>query len=148
MTEVLVRGSAGDDERVVIERAVAEDYAAPGGVNMNGFAQENLRVFLFAQNLAKRAGDIRGGKRAGGDLVEQRLEEVVVAAIDQGDLDRGVFQGQGGAEATEAAAEDYDSERIGHSVGWLPFVLHGDERDGPGTSLVYLMRRREWKWQD
>ena len=50
------------------------------------------------------AGDSAGGR----DLVEERLEEVVVRAVDERDVDRGAAQGARGDEPAEAAAHDHD----------------------------------------
>jgi hypothetical protein len=45
----------------------------------------------------------------GGDLVEQRLELVIVVAVDQRDVDLVVLgQPLGAAQPGEAAADDYD----------------------------------------
>ncbi len=45
----------------------------------------------------------------GGDLVEQRLEEVVVGAIHHHHLDRRAAQRLGGEQAAEPAADDHDA---------------------------------------
>src|SRR3984885_5546758 len=110
-----MRSTGGDDQGVVIQCAIAEDDAAVCGVNVDGFAQQHLRVFLFAQNLAQRAGDVRGGKRAGGDLVKQRLKKMIIAAVNQGHLDGAIFQRLRGGESAETAANDYDFVCLSHS---------------------------------
>ena len=53
-----------------------------------------------------RRGDLPRREHAGGDLVEQRLEEVVVAAVDQRDVHRHVGESPDGQEAAEAPADD------------------------------------------
>ena len=115
MAEILMRGAGGDDKRVVIERTVAEDHAALGCINVDGFAQQHLRVFLFVQNVTQRAGNVRGGKRAGRDLIEQRLEKMIVAAVHQRHPHWRIFQSLRGAEAAETAADDHDLVWISHS---------------------------------
>lgn len=62
----------------------------------------------LAQNGAKRGGDVGGIERGGGDLVEKRLEEMVVAPVEEGDADRPARQGSRGVESAEAAADDHD----------------------------------------
>ena len=66
-------------------------------------------VALIAQDVAQRRGDRRRGEAGGGHLVEQRLEQVMVAAIDQRDLDRRPLELAHGPEAGESAADDDDS---------------------------------------
>ena len=74
VAEILMCGAGSDDQRVVIQHAIAENHAALGSVNVHGFAQQHLRVFLFMQDVTQRARNVRGRKRAGGNLVKQRLK--------------------------------------------------------------------------
>lgn len=97
--------ASGDDEGVVgIFGGVAENDSFVGGVEIDGFAQEDLGVFLAAEDGAQGRGDFTGRKGAGGYLIEERLEEVEIALIDEGDLRVGALQGARGDQATEAAA--------------------------------------------
>ena len=52
--------------------------------------------------------DLPFGEDARRHLVEQRLEEVVVGAVDDRDPDRLAAERPGGEEAAEAAADDHD----------------------------------------
>jgi hypothetical protein len=52
--------------------------------------------------------DRRRGQPRGRDLIEQRLEEVVVGAVDEDDLDRRLRQRAHRLDAAEAAADDED----------------------------------------
>ena len=81
----------------------------------------DCRVGLLAQHVADRRGDLALGEDPGRDLVEQRLEEVVVGPVDDRDLDIGAAQRLGGEEAAEAAADDHHAvspgaRRNAHSV--------------------------------
>ena len=59
-----------------------------------------------------------GDSMPGGHLVEQRLEQVVVAAVDQRDVDRLAAEEAGREEPAEAAADDDDrGAPIGQSPG-------------------------------
>ncbi len=49
---------------------VAENDFFIFGVDVDGFGEQDFRVFLFAHNLAQRAGNVGGRERAGGDLIE------------------------------------------------------------------------------
>jgi hypothetical protein len=62
-----------------------------------------------AQHAADRRGDVARGERRGRDLVQQRLEEVVVVPVDQGDVDRRAIERARRAQAPEPAADDDDA---------------------------------------
>jgi hypothetical protein len=64
---------------------------------------------LSAQYAPDGGGDIGGGKRCGRDLVQQRLEYVVVSTVDQHDVTRRAGQATGRLEAAEPASDDHDS---------------------------------------
>jgi len=67
-----------------------------------------VEVLLTAQNGARRFRDLLGLEARGRDLVEQRLKEVVVVAIDEHDLHGGATQRPGGPQAAEPRAYDDD----------------------------------------
>src|SRR5262249_46958726 len=82
-------------------------------------------------------GDLAGREGAGGDLVQQRLKQVVIAAIDQGDVDRCSSERPGRAQTAEAAADDDDAVSRAHALHSTPARLLverslGDCRDAPG----------------
>ena len=76
------------------------------------------------QNSAQRRRDLPLREDPGGHLVEQRLEEVVVVPIDEGDPDRSTAQDLGREQAAEASADDQ------HSMGTRGHGLPVEER-GP-----------------
>src|SRR5208282_3212609 len=115
VAEILVARAGGDHERVVVNRAVAQDEAAIRGVEPNGFAEKHLCVSLLLEDVSQRRGDVRGRKSARGDLIEQRLKQMVVAAIDQRHVHRRALEAKRGAQPAEAAAQDYDSMPAAHS---------------------------------
>ena len=55
-------------------------------------------------------------------LVEQRLEQVMVGAVDERDLDLGARQRTHRRQAAEAAADDHHARTVAHSgpvrAGW------------------------------
>ena len=67
------------------------------------------RVLLALDQVAERVTDRRRLEQAARELVEQRLEGVVVVAVDQHDLGVGVLELLRGADAGEASAEDEDA---------------------------------------
>ena len=80
-----------------------------------------------------------GAESAGGrDLVEQRLEHVVVAAVDDRDLDVVPPQHARRRQPAEAAAQDHDARsRFRHETGILCALTRGGcTSDGPSIELL------------
>lgn len=75
-------------------------------VNVNSLAEEYARVLSVAENSTERGRDFSGRQRAGCDLVEERLKQMKIAPVDEGDIDQRALQSLGGVEAAEAASED------------------------------------------
>ena len=63
---------------------------------------------LIRERRADRIGNIARVQRRGGDLLEQRLKQVVVAPIDQGHGDGRVGELARGRQAAEATPDDHD----------------------------------------
>ncbi len=112
VTEIRVACPGGDDEIVVGNLAIRGDDPFLIEIDPLRFAKEHLRVFLLAQNVPQRLGDIGRRQRGGGDLVKQRLKQVMILPIEQGDPHIGLAQGLGGLEPAKAAADDDHSREI------------------------------------
>ena len=94
VTEIGRDGPGDDDQRVVRDaRAVGERDHAPLGVDLVGFAHQDLHVPLAAEHGAERTGNLAGRQASSGDLIEERLEETHVAAVDQRDFGGCTLQG-------------------------------------------------------
>lgn len=115
--EVAGDGSGGEDEIVEGEFAIGEEDFFGRKVKAGDFGHECLAVFLMAQEAAKRDRDIGGGEAAGGDLIKEGLEEVVIAPVYEGDAAGGVFELGGCLEATEATANDDEVGKLGFGHG-------------------------------
>ena len=68
-----------------------------------------LSVRLVVEEITQRMPDRGRLEQRGCDLVEQRLERVVVVLVDHHDVDVRLLQRPGGADAGEAASEDQDA---------------------------------------
>ena len=68
-------------------------------------AQQHRRVALSVEDLPRRGGDVALGQDSRRHLVEQRLEQVVRRARDQGDVDVGLAQALGREQAAETRAD-------------------------------------------
>ena len=94
-----------------------------------------VTFFWCAHEVAERVADGRGLEQAARELVEERLEGVVVVAVDEHDLGVGVRELLGGADAGEASAEDQDARLRRRRCRWhslsrahvIPLV----DRDAP-----------------
>jgi hypothetical protein len=80
-----------------------------GDVDGDDFVHEDLGVAMTAEDGTNGLGDVCRGKHGEGDLVEERLKDVVVTAVDHRDVDREPAKADGCAEAAEAAADDDDA---------------------------------------
>ena len=92
------------------------EYVAPRRqVHALHLCQDDPRVALVAQLAADRHRDLRGRQAGHGHLIEQGLEQVVIAAVDQRDVDVSAAQRLGHRQARKSAAHDHD----------VPTQLHG-----------------------
>ena len=84
VVEVGVMGAGRDHERVVRDRATVGQQDLPClGIDPDRLAEDDRRVALLAQHRAQRLGDVARRQGAGRDLVEQRLEEMEIAPVDE-----------------------------------------------------------------
>ena len=83
-----MRGANGKDQ-IVIRNFVAfrQMYAALIEIESDDVADQHLRVFLASHHVANGCGDVCGRKGSQCDLIQQRLEGVVILAIDNRDLE-------------------------------------------------------------
>ncbi len=115
-TEVTVGSAAGDDQVVVTDgRVVVERDRLGLRVDADDLGQQHQKILLLAQDVADRRGDQRRRQPGGRDLVQQRLEQMMVAAIDERDLDRLACKRPRRREAAETAADDDDVRDHGNS---------------------------------
>src|ERR1017187_1834923 len=118
VAEVVVSGSGGNDQGVVGDCAIAQDDAAVGHIEIDGFAEEHFGVAIVLEHDTQGGGNFAGREPAGGHLVEQGLEEVEVAAIDQSDRYGRAAEGLGDIQPAESAADDH------HAMRWSSVGLH------------------------
>ena len=82
---------------------------APRGVDGGHVAHQHRDISLPAKNMADRCGYRRPRQACGSHLIQQRLKQMVIAAVDECDLHGLAGQRLGGFEAAEAAADDDDA---------------------------------------
>jgi hypothetical protein len=135
MPEVAVRRARCQDEPVEAHVLAVDDEHAVGEPDRRRLAEQDLGVALRAQHLADRRCDVGRAERSGRDLVEQRLEQVVVAAIDDQHVDRRATQRPRRFETAEAGADDHDA-RSGcvHLEPSPPVAAHSCTRAPPSSA--------------
>src|SRR5690606_20948635 len=106
-----VGGRARGEHQVVVR-----DVPARGGVEDLGVevAADHLGggeadPAVAADDAADGVGDVGGLEPRGGDLVQQRLEEVVVAPVEHLDGERGAAQLAGEGDAAEPGSDHDDT---------------------------------------
>ena len=109
VAEVRVRRPGRDDQEVVVERAVGQQQSIALAVDPDGLGEQHLDVLLPAQDPADRRGDVARRERRHRHLVEQRLEHVMVAPIDERHLHRLPAQRPGGVQPAEPSANNHHS---------------------------------------
>ena len=114
--EVGVVRAGRDDQRVVGHQerrggvAGGDGQLAPLDVDRGDLAQDDAHVAAALEDRAQRRGDLARGQRARGHLVGERLEEMEVAPVDQGDVGPRAAQVADRLQAAEAAADDHHPE--------------------------------------
>ncbi len=135
-------GCAGGHYQGVVRqrypRAVRRDRAdgLRRQVDVHDFAEHDVGVLLFVHNASQRRRDQTLGQDAGGNLIEQRLEQMMVRPVDQRHVDVGLRQHSADVDATETSADHNDFGAFSVS-GCRPFRhLHVGRR--AGTTSVDL----------
>jgi hypothetical protein len=88
-----------------------------GQVDVHHLAHQHLRVALPLQHRAQRGGNVGRRQSPRGHLIQQRLEQMEIAAIDQRDLHiRGVAQSLRRVQTAKPTPNNYHSVfRFSHS---------------------------------
>ena len=103
-------GHAGRHDQVVVGDGIAlgeDDVLLRSGDRSDG-PQHDLDIALAPEDPADRRGDIARAQRCRRHLVEQRLEQVMIVAIDQDHPNRGVAERPRGLQSAEATPDDHD----------------------------------------
>ena len=91
--EVRLARAGGDDQRVVRDLTTLTNRldrdAAGVEIDIDHCAEDHARVPLAAQHVTNRQGDIALGEYSRSDLMQQRLNQVVIRPVDDGDINGG-----------------------------------------------------------
>ena len=108
MSEIRVASASGDDEIVVCDVALRGLNGPAIDVESGYLRHQDLDVFVGTQNGANWCGNLSRRKAGRCDLIQKRLERVIVPAVDDGDFDRSFAQALSGIQAAEAGTYNYD----------------------------------------
>jgi hypothetical protein len=122
MAEIRLPYAGGNDEVVigVVEAVPADslgDDAAASGVEIDDLGHDAVDVLVLPEQIAQRGRDLALGQDSRSALIQQRLEDMVLGAIDDGHRDIAAPQGPGREQAGKAAAHD-------HHPALTRFVCH------------------------
>ena len=107
-----------EHEGVVLHRLeLAEGHLALLQVDPRHAVLVDADVVLLVEEIADRMPDGRLLEQAGRDLVEQRLEGVVVVPVHEHDVDVALLQLLRGADPAEPCAQDHDPVAAAARVG-------------------------------
>ena len=88
-------------------------HSTGGKIDPRDFLHPHYDILAAGKEVADRDRDLRRAQPRGGDLIEQRLENVVIAPVKQHNVALGPPKHLGRREAGESAADDHDA-RSGH----------------------------------
>ena len=77
--------------------------------------EHSRHLAALAQEVPDRPGDLRRRQRGGRDLIEKRLKQVMIAAVDHRDADRRPGETMNGLEPAESGA-DHDHVMKAHVI--------------------------------
>jgi len=150
MVEIGVMCAGRDHEGVVGDRsAIGDQDLAPLGVQADRFSEDDRRVPLLAQDRAQRLGDVARRQRPRRDLVEQRLEQVEVAPVDESETDLRIDpKAPRRVQAGEPATDDDHAMRLASDLAWrthAPILARRDYRlftghRSPAGACAHAMR--------
>jgi len=113
VTEVVIDGAWREHQVVIAQLAASGAQPPRRQIDLLDLREHHSRVPLVAQDRADRLRDVRRRERRGCHLVEQRLEEMVVVAVDDQHVSGRARQCPRGEQAAETTTDDDDLRSTG-----------------------------------
>src|SRR6516162_922661 len=109
MPEIGVLRPGGNDK--IVERNAPPfcDDLFSSGIHIRDFRQDHFRVLLPTENTARWRRDIARRQTRGCYLIQKRLEQVVIVAIDDGDVEWCSRQLLGGRKPAESSSDNHNA---------------------------------------
>ena len=111
-------GAGGQHQVVVATGLAVENDLLAFRVDVGHLSEKHLNIALFADQLSQWGGDVTAGNEPGGHLIQQRLEQIEIALVDQGDAHIGLGQSLAGMHAGEAAAHNHHMRSMAQAFLW------------------------------
>ena len=107
VAEIRMPRTCSEHQVVIPNAPPIGDHLFTGDIDPRHVREHDLDVALSTKDAANWRGDIGRREPCGCDLVEQRLKQMVVVAIDQRDVKRSVCQALGSREPAKASADNH-----------------------------------------
>ena len=109
VTEVGMAGPGRQNQDIKSDRLLAvQHHLLRLDVHAGDTPEQRRDILLPADKMTDRPGDFRGGERCGGDLVKQRLKQMMVALVNDRDAHRCVGKTPRCLKPAEAGSDDDD----------------------------------------
>src|ERR1017187_3941890 len=120
MTEVTGLTARRQHEIVVVQRVLFEKHLFAREVKIHSLVEQHRNIGAVGENGTNRLRDFRGGKSAGGDLIKQRLEQMVIRAIDDSHKDAGATEVLAKCQPAETRSEHDHTNKLLFIAGHAP----------------------------
>jgi hypothetical protein len=120
MAEIVAGSPRRQDQIVIGNRLRWCQHVLSLHVHTGDLSQDHRGVGLPAEHAANRRSDILDGQPGGRDLVQHRLEQVVIPLIKHRHLDRRVAQGLGSLQSTKSSP---NNDRAGQALQPRPLIF-------------------------
>ncbi len=132
MPKVAVARAGRDDQVVIRNTGMPYDHLSRSGFDIGYAAQQDANIWLVPKKAANWPGDVGRGKPGGRDLIQQWLEKIIIALVDQGDTAARVAQRLCRGDAAKAGADDDDTRRalVRHHEDAFDFGKATPQRSG------------------
>ncbi len=87
VTKVCVLRSCGENEKIKRDAAAFRNHFAGGRVDARNRGENHRDILLRSEDTTDRCGNIRRRKACRRNLIEQRLEQMIIVPIDQADFE-------------------------------------------------------------
>ena len=120
MTEEGASRSCRQHKVVIAVSLAAEDDLLVFSLDLSDFTKQHLHIALASNQLPQRSRYITTGDQSRRNLIEQRLEQIEVAFVDQGDANVCLGQSLAGTNTRKSAAHNDDVGRVSQTLfGWI-----------------------------
>jgi hypothetical protein len=111
MAEIRVARTRSDDEKIIRKflRAVLGNHHPTIRINTLHLRHEHRGVRILAEQPTDGSGDVSGRKRRRRHLIQQRLKQVMVRAVEHEQLHVGSLERARGVQPTKPATDDDDA---------------------------------------